>query len=222
MGMYSLKNLGALESTSTALGIGSGSEPPIFWLTNHVKYVVATDRYTLSTWNEANPTMLTHPERLSTIQFKPQRLSVMIMDGSHLCFDGETFEIIFSYCAIEHFGGGDRSHVKKAMREMERVLRPGGALSLTTEICVDGVEELLRLREEGKPFAADIFTPKELDECILRSTSLHLEGDLDISISERDRKVATKYPDEIDKLPHVLLDYDGALFTSVHLLFTKT
>jgi hypothetical protein len=55
------------------LGVGAGTETTIFYLTNHVGRVFATDLYLSSgSWGESAPwSMLVAPERFAPYPFEP-------------------------------------------------------------------------------------------------------------------------------------------------------
>jgi SAM-dependent methyltransferase len=61
-------------------------------------------------------------------------------DAKSIAADSGKFDLVVSLCALEHFGLGrygdelDMDGDEKALREMVRVLRPGGALVLSTTI----------------------------------------------------------------------------------------
>jgi SAM-dependent methyltransferase len=81
--------------------------------------------------------MLTDPTRHSgSIPFRPGRLVVQHMDGRSLRFEDNTFDFIYSCSSIEHFG--EAQDVAQAAKEMARVLKPGGLIAISTELCVKG------------------------------------------------------------------------------------
>ena len=71
IGMLSLKKAGKIDTNCIVLGIGSGTEAPVFYLTNHTKYVFCTDLYTITSkmWKEANKSILESPELFAPGQF---------------------------------------------------------------------------------------------------------------------------------------------------------
>ncbi|OLE57514.1 MAG: hypothetical protein AUI36_14575 [Cyanobacteria bacterium 13_1_40CM_2_61_4] len=83
--------------------------------------------------------------RVTTIDVRPRdplspRETVLTCDAKALDLPDESFDAVVSLCALEHFGLGrygdafDLHADSKAMREMRRVLKPGGYLILTTNI----------------------------------------------------------------------------------------
>lgn len=232
IGMLALQKLGKLTSNTVALGVGSGSETPLFFLTNRVRYVMSTDLYTITSkqWAEANVSMLTDPDRLAPHPYNRRRLGVQVMSGTDLRFEDNTFDIVFSYSSIEHFGSKDNA--AKAMREIERVLKPGGVASIATEIFVgDDVAKLGKAREWRKRFPwnkvirynifTEIFTREEIEKYIIGSTDLKLCWPVDYGVSRDDLKKAIVYPGKPDQYPHVFLDLRGILWGSIHLALRK-
>src|SRR5215217_4521180 len=65
--------------------------------------------------------------------YKENALTAMRMDGTKLEFDNDLFDVAFSFSSIEHFGGERHSGALKSMKEIERVLKPGGIAIIATE-----------------------------------------------------------------------------------------
>jgi hypothetical protein len=86
--------------------------------------------------SRANPDILSHPEAYAPFPYRRDRLTFMRMDGRHLEFADATFDIAYSLSSIEHFGGMEGAVA--TLREMTRVLKPGGVLALATEYVLDG------------------------------------------------------------------------------------
>lgn len=128
---------GVLRDDAEVLGVGAGTEPTVFWLTNHVRRVFATDLYLAGAWEEsANQRMLTEPGSAWEGEWNPRRLVVQHMDALDLRYEDDSFDAIFSSSSIEHFGSHD--DVARSIREAHRVLRPGGVLSVSTELRIAG------------------------------------------------------------------------------------
>jgi SAM-dependent methyltransferase len=232
IGMLALQKLGKLTPDAVALGVGSGSETPLFFLTNHVRYVMSTDLYTITSkqWTEADVNMLANPDRLAPHPYNRRRLGVQVMSGTDLRFEDNTFDIVFSYSSIEHFGG--KENAAKAMREIERVLKPGGIASIATEIFVgDDVAKLEQAREWRKKLPwnrvtrygifPEMFTREEIEKYLIGSTGLKPCWPVDYSVNPDDLKKAIMYPGKPDQYPHVFLDLRGILWGSIHIAFQK-
>jgi SAM-dependent methyltransferase len=232
IGMLALKRAGKIDNDCTFLGIGSGSEAPLFYLTNHAKYVFSTDLYTITSrrWKEANIGMLANPEQFAPGQFNRRRLGVQIMSGTDIRYEDNTFDAVFSYSSIEHFGGKDEA--AKSMREIERVLKPGGVASIATEIFVcPEVKELYRVRNIHSQFPynlfrrysifSEMFTPGELEQYLLESTNLKLLWPIDYSVETSDLEGAVNYPSTKNDKVHIFLKLKGIFWGSIHIALIK-
>jgi SAM-dependent methyltransferase len=220
IGMLALQKAGALQENKIALGVGAGKEYPLFWLTNHIRYVLATDLYSVSQrWqNEADSQMLVCPEKFYPLAINRRRLGVMVMDGTRLHFEDNTFDAVFSYSSIEHFGGIDAS--KRALQEIARVLKPGGAASIASELVVGDLREIKQKRDKGYSILHEVFTPAEMEELIIAS-GLTMANPLIYQVSKEDLATALLFPEEVAKSPHIVLQYDGIYWSSVHILLFK-
>ncbi|AKB55419.1 methyltransferase [Methanosarcina sp. A14] len=232
IGMLAMKKAGKMDNNCNFLGIGSGSEAPVFYLTNHAKYVFSTDLYTITSrrWKEANTDMLTNPERFAPSQFNRKRLGVQIMSGTNIHFDDNTFDAVFSYSSIEHFGGKDAA--AKSMKEIERVLKPGGVASIATEIFVcPESRELYRERKIHCQFPlrlfrrysifSEMFTHEELEQYLLASTNMKPLWPIDYSVEKSDLERAVNYPNSKTDKVHIFLNLKGILWGSIHIALVK-
>jgi len=138
MAVRTLVDFGAVHDRAEVLGVGAGDEPTIFWLTNRVRRVFATDLYLdPGVWKGfANASMMTDPARQWPAAWNPRRLVVQHMNALDLAYEDDSFDAIFTSRSIEHFG--THADVRRAASEMCRVLKPGGILSLSTEFLVEG------------------------------------------------------------------------------------
>lgn len=225
MGMYALERSG-IGKDATALGIGCGVEPPIFYMANRLRFVIATDLYNMNTpWGVVSR-MLTNPWEYAPYGYDRQRLAVMNANGTNLPFPEEFFDFVFSYSSIEHFGGKDKA--AQCLQEVRRVLKPGGVASITTELCVWGELFLPRLREK---YAAkrlhrygilkDMFTMQELDT-LVEASGLELSNPLAPSKAPPDAETWT-WPGKHGQ-PYLYMRPGFApdvVWTSVHLLLKK-
>ena len=237
IGMLTLK-AGKIDTNCIFLGIGSGTGAPVFHLTNHTKYVFCTDLYTITSkmWREANKSMLESPELFAPGQFNRKRLSVQIMSGTDIHFEDNTFDAIFSYSSIEHFG--EKKAVLDCMKEIERVLKPGGVASVATEIFVGKeLEKLHRYREKDSQFPynllrghykifSEIFTRDELERYLLASTNMKLLYPIDFSVDMNDLAGAVKFPltkeyNYDQNITHIFLDMNGIMWGSIHIALIK-
>jgi glycosyltransferase involved in cell wall biosynthesis/SAM-dependent methyltransferase len=233
-----LRHFGALHDTARILGVGAGTETTIFYLTNHVGQVYATDLYyTPGSWETFAPAaMLIAPERFAPYPFRRERLIVQHMDGRLLRYPDNFFDGIFSSGSVEHFGSLE--FVANAAYEMGRVLKPGGVLTLSTELKLAGPAEGL-----GFDSSTLLLSREQIMRHIVEASGLELVDELDLGVDEATMRtprdllafiqkynetVAHDAPNAIDtqvgasELPHIVLTHQGYVFTSVHLALRKT
>jgi SAM-dependent methyltransferase len=237
MSVRALRTMGALHPDASILGVGAGTEATTFYLTNHVRQVVATDLYlSPGTWGNFAPGfMLVEPEKVAPYPFHRERLVVQHMDGRLLHFPDNSFDGIYSSGSIEHFGGP--ADIAASAYEMGRVLKPGGILTLSTEFQISGPPG-----GEGWP-GVYLFTSNTIRRLIMEASGLELVDELDSEVSpltletrqdlsqivaDMNRVVEAQgaYPrvGEViwPRYPHILQVSQGYVFGSVHLTLRKT
>ena len=237
MSVLALRQLGALRPDANILGVGAGTETTIFYLTNHVGRVFATDLYLgAGRWDQSAPWyMLVSPDRFAPYPFCRERLVVQHMDGRLLDYPDSTFDGIFSSGSIEHFGS--MQSIASSAYEMGRVLKPGGVMTVSTEYRISG------------PVGGDgwdgmrFFSPEALQRYIVDASGLQpvdeFEGDLSEATMSSQRELSF-YQRETDRAlakhgrfprvaevvwstyPHLVLSDSGYVFGSVHLTLRKT
>jgi SAM-dependent methyltransferase len=211
--VYGLERLGALGDDRTALGVGAGHECVLYYLANRTRLTVATDLYegefADSIAEEASPEFLTNPAKFAPFRYREDRLVGLPADGLSLPFRDGSFDVVYSLSSIEHFGGHDRS--AQAVREMARVLRPGGIACIATEFILDGGQH------------GEYFTFEDLTRWIIgASPAFELVEPLDTTPPPAQYcDDPVRLPDEPLKTPHVVLSAGGWLFTSVVLFLRK-
>ncbi|MGI8728817.1 MAG: class I SAM-dependent methyltransferase [Solirubrobacteraceae bacterium] len=232
MAVRALRSHGALRPDAQILGVGAGNEPTLFWLTRHVARVFATDLYLGDEWDEsAAPEMFTNPGRFWPAQWDPRRLVVQHMDGRDLTHPDASFDGVFSSSSIEHFGTGE--DVARAIDEAYRVLRPGGVLSLSTE---------LRIAGDGPGLPGILlFTARQLDELVVRRCPWEAGVSIDRPPSPATLETCQQFEDVAADVrahvaengailfhrlrwttyPHLVLQHGEHIWTSVHLALRK-
>ena len=152
-----LRHLGALSEDSWVLSVGAGHEEPMYFLTNEVRWVFATDLYGDTSFSnrEANASVLIDAGHFARIPYNPRRLVVQHMDALELRYEDNTFHAAYSLSSIEHFGG--MQGAVGSLREFHRVLRPGGVAAVATEV---GVNRAPQWSEPG----LELFTPEAIME----------------------------------------------------------
>jgi SAM-dependent methyltransferase len=222
MAALALNDGAVLRPDAEILGIGAGSEATLFWLTNYVRRVWATDLYANpGSWvGAAPPTMLLDPGSAWDGPWNPRRLVVQHMDACELHYEDETFDGIFSSGSIEHFGSLERIGI--AMDEAFRVLKRGGTASFSTEFLISGDP----LVDEEHIVC---FTPELIERVIvgrrdwvpITTIDYQLtEATLATEIESSEYNAREARGDSIN--PHCVLRVESNVITSVHIALRKS
>jgi len=134
--IYGLERLDMIKEGHSALGVGSGREPISFYLADRIGKVVATDLYGNETWTNSNGAeapadIVEDATKYCPRPYRADRLSFQNADGTNLPYADESFDFCWTISSIEHFGG--HGAAAQSMREMARVTKPGGIVSVVTE-----------------------------------------------------------------------------------------
>lgn len=233
MAVRALYDGGATHPRAEMLGIGAGGEPTLFYLTNHVRRVFATDLYLgEGGWKEqAPPLMMSDPGQFWPGPWNPRRLVVQHMNALELKYEDNSFDGVFSSSSLEHFGTPD--DIRRAVREMHRVLKPGGVMSVSTEFRLAGPGT-------GLP-GVHMFSANEVTDWLMGGGGWEPLSPLDLSAAAGREAEAISFGDALGDLvrhtdehgglyfhrlnwgryPHVVLAHDGYLWTSIHLGLRK-
>jgi SAM-dependent methyltransferase len=208
--LYGCRRLGVLRDAAQVISVGAGHERVLYWLANHVSRVVATDRYE-GVWQaiqgrEGDPGVLRRPEAFAPFSYRRERLAFMRMDGRRLAFADATFDIAYSLSSIEHIGGP--AGAADAVREMGRVLRPGGILAIATEYVIAG------------PPHEETFQPDAFDS-LIDQPGLELVEPIDRSVYRRyDHQPVDLYANPY-QTPHMVVRFNDTVFTTVMVFLRK-
>jgi SAM-dependent methyltransferase len=202
--IYGCRRLGALHQDSTILSVGAGHELVLYWLANHARRVVATDMYE-GVWQDAqgregNPDVTTHPEDYAPLPYQRDRLTFLKMDGRRLAFRDGAFDIAYSLSSIEHFGGVDEA--SRTIREMARVLKPGGLLAVATEYVLHG------------PPHEETFQPEEF-AALIDQPGLRPVQPIDDRVFDRYEYAAIDLYKNPYQAPHMVVRFNDTVFTTV-------
>jgi SAM-dependent methyltransferase len=223
-----MKRFGKLNNNNTAIGIGAGRELILFYLTNYLGHLYATDLYSRKEWENFAPVgFLENPGKYSPFPYDQSALTVLRMDGTRLEFPSDSFDIVFSFSSIEHFGGANHSGALKSLKEMERVLKPGGIAIIATEYIINNKDppdltnqfynertinshliDRLDIMKLVEPVDLTI-SPKTLDTGIIDASDA---VDWDTSRVDDDFKQAN---------PYIVIKLGNMLVTSIILVFQK-
>lgn len=124
------------SANSVALGLGCLHENLIYIFANRFKYTYATDiAYypkddpKLKLWGEEGYTI--DDVYKSNIPYDRNKLTVLPMDMTNLEFPNDMFDVVWCSSSVEHVG--ELSDVLGCFKEVERVLKPNGIFSITSE-----------------------------------------------------------------------------------------
>ncbi|MCW3038525.1 MAG: class SAM-dependent methyltransferase [Solirubrobacterales bacterium] len=244
LGSY-LEEVGAITPEAQVLAVAAGHEEPLYWLSNRVARVLATDIYGDGGFNvegrEADASMLTDPGAFAPYDYRPDHLEVAHMNALALDLPDESFDVVFSLSSIEHFGGAPGA--EQGAAEMARVLKPGGHLVIVTECFVGSsilddarVQNAIRILTRGRRCTTatarqrvlEVFTPEEIQKHVVAPTGLSLVQPLDLTVSEKtfDNLIHWVGAGELtpktgNDYPHILLQGHGSPWTSAFLAFQK-
>jgi hypothetical protein len=179
--------LGLINPRSRVLAVGAGIELPLYYLGLHAKSVLATDIYDTSTFvNEAPKDFLDKFHSNRPFEYDRSKMTFRSMDGTDLSkLANASFDIVFSFSSIEHFGGHQQA--AKSVTEQARVLAPGGALTVVSELLLAGGGGAADCGGRQSS-CAGLFTPQAISEYIIQpglAAGLQLYGAMDFNISAK-------------------------------------
>ena len=215
--LYGLERLGMIKENHRAIGVGAGRECVIFWLGDRLRQVVATDLYGNEAWTseggrEADASVLEDPQRFCPRPIRQEAIEFRVMDGTDLGFyPDESFDVAWSLSSIEHFGSHQRAG--DAVREIGRVLRPGGIAVIATEY--------LLLPDQSHD---EFFNRSDLEQYVLKaSPRLELVEPIDWSLPPEEYLIdAVVFPHGGDRTRrHIVLNDGWIQWTSIIAFFRK-
>lgn len=206
--LYGLRSLRRLAPDATALGIGCGHEELMYFLANRIGKVVATDLYEGAyLGGESAADVLAHPAKYAPFHFREDRLEVRQMNALTLQFDAGSFDFAFCLSSLEHFGS--EADKLTALREMHRVLKPGGVAVLTTEVVLN------RLGRGSQYFQRETVTR------LIGAAGFALDGPVDFGVEQEYSARPLALPMDAFAVPHVVLRNFHTIYTSVALFLIK-
>jgi len=209
--LFSLKQLEFLNPESLCLAVGAGREHLLYYLTYKIKKVFGIDLYEGKYYGgEDEKDIPISTERYAPFPYFKEKLSLFRMNALKLEFPDNYFDFIFSASSIEHFG--TKKDILKSIKEMYRVLKPGGVTAITTELKLNSLGTTL---PNVKPFFF-----KELMD-LIHKAGFNTSKEFDSRIEKEYFDNWVKLPEEINKRPHVILRFFNTIFTSIHLVLQK-
>jgi SAM-dependent methyltransferase len=222
LGIIAMKRFNKINKNSVAIGVGAGKEDVLFYLANKINHVYATDLYSELRWRKAATyDFVTNPAKYAPFPYKQSAMTVLQMDATNLEFPSDNFDIAFSFSSIEHFGGENHSGALKSLKEMERVLKPGGIAIITTEYILNSKEHKEFFNKST--IYSDIINKLDglslIEPLDLRITTNTLNSVIDFYLQGIDWD---NYDIEFKKShPNVVLRNKDILWTSMMLVFSK-
>ena len=209
--LYGLTRLGRLHDRIDVLSVGAGHEAILYWLANHVGSVIATDMYEEGRWasvgiREGDARVIARPQDYAPFPYREDRLVFLKMDGRHLGFRSDTFDVAYSLSSIEHFGG--LPGAQAAVDEMVRVLKPGGMLVLATEYMLAGAPH------------EEVFQPAEVHALVSRP-GVRLVQPIDEQVYQRYEYAAVDLYKNRFQTPHMVVRMGETVFTTVMVFLEK-
>ncbi|HEY1651004.1 MAG TPA: class I SAM-dependent methyltransferase [Acidimicrobiales bacterium] len=215
--IWGLEQLNMIHPEHRAIGVGAGRECVIFWLGDRLRQVVASDLYGGAHWSdtggrEADPAVLEDPQQFCPRPIRNDVIEFKTLDGTDLgIYPADTFDFAWSLSSIEHFGSHERA--ADAVRELARVVRPGGIVAVATEY--------LLLPEQSH---AEYFNRQDLEDYVIKAApDLELIEPVDWSLPPAEFLVdSIVFPQGIERTRrHVVLNDGLVQWTSVMLFLRK-
>jgi SAM-dependent methyltransferase len=222
LGIIAMKRFNKINKNSVAIGVGAGKEDVLFYLANKMNHVYATDLYSELRWRKAATyDFVINPTKYAPFPYKQNALTVLQMDATNLEFPSDNFDVAFSFSSIEHFGGENHSGALKSLKEIERVLKPGGIAIVATEFILNSKEHKEFFNKST--IYSDILNRLDglslVEPLDLRVTTNTLDTVLDYFSQGIDWD---SYDIEFKKThPHIILRIRDILITSLMLVFKK-
>lgn len=210
-----------LNDNITTLSIASGREQITYYLTNFMCQVFMTDLY----GDDAHASeknlhiMIKDPMVNCKVKCNEQRLVTQYMNALNLRYPDNFFDLTYSICAIEHFGGIDA--FIKSVEEMTRVTKTGGYIYITTECIINGVNDV---HEVG----ISMFSPNTLNMMLSKVSNIKLVEPIDYESSQITSNCAVPminsdgtYRDYSLPYHDISISHKGCIFTSITMWFKK-
>lgn len=207
--VYALQKMGLWSKRAVGLSVAGGRERLLYYGAIHLARFVAVDIYGKGEFAgvEADKEFLLHPEAFAPYAYPTERLKALYMNALDLKFEDNTFDFAVSMSSIEHFGGIEQA--VRALGEMKRVVKPGGAILVTTECILNGNGYIT------------YFLPQDI-KTLIAASGLELIEDIDWSLSDKSlRHLCDDQEDDLDATPHLNLRHENSIWTSISLVFTK-
>ena len=212
VGLYGLNKLGLIRPDALGLSVGAGIEWPLFYLADRVRRVHAIDFYSLGSHSsDRDPRIPEHAAQLAPFPYRREGLLFQTMNALDLQFDNDTFDFVFTFSSIEHFGG--QAGAILAMQEIARVLKPGGVVAIATEMVLNRAPH------------PEFFKPEDVEPVFVGGSGLELVEPLNLHVDAE--LISNPVPFDVppgfqgDTGPHTSVSIGGVTFTSIEFFLRK-
>ena len=224
-----LEDFHKLNSESSLICIGAGTEDTLFYFAEFAKLIVAIDQYDKETvWSDVAPREFLRDPNSYNPYGETSNLLAISADATDLPLPSNFFDGAFSCGSIEHFGGLDKAN--EALRELSRVLKIGGIASISTEYRLRGPNDKYSWGED-----TFLFSWVDIQEKLLEGTGLELVDELEnLEIDQETLLTRKNLPeflnvvknsDRVDHVreayPNLVMLHEGFMFCSVHFALRK-
>jgi SAM-dependent methyltransferase len=215
MVLRNMEALSALHDKADVLGLACETEPVIYYAAARARSVLATDLYQGEGGGDwkANQTRIDDVYGSTKLVYPRERLSVRNMDMRHIDAPDESFDLVWSCCAIEHVD--TIAELQTVLTEVSRVLRPGGIHVFTTDWKLWG----------GYSYFPNAFVfDRPLLERTLKGVKLAPIGPIDLSFSRNrlNTPLWRGLRPIFEQMSHIVLYSRGVLHVSVAFAFKKS
>lgn len=200
---FALEKVLEAPAMASGLVVNAAAEPLVFGLANRMRSVTAADEYGADA--AAPAAMLSEPERFSPFAFAKNRLWVVKMGSTRLGFPEESFDFVV-LCALHRLRSEEAAI--RALAECARVVRPGGATIIVTELGLNGRE------------GPGLFVPGQLSRIVAASDLQPIE-ETDFSLTDATLDGFVDLARGADQRPHFVLAHGDVLFTSAVIVLER-
>ena len=236
MAVRTLADHGVLRRDARVLAVGPGTPDTVLYVTRLCGEVVAADTREWRPGPERAAARDGHTDAAAPFAFRAERLTVRHLDVRFLDYPDAYFDAILTW-SLEDLARHAQG-IAAVLSEMERVLRPGGILSLTTEIQLS-VDPLRQPRSPRTPApASDV-----IQRAVAQAGGLEPLAGMDLAVSHPTRATSrdaarafavwrarrARQPEGVVApdwtywdLPHIVVERRGRRYTSAHMAWRRT
>ncbi len=223
MGFKALREYGYMKKDKIALGIGCGYEPIMYVLAKYLKMVIGTDLYGQTSFrnNEASDDILKDPSSKCSFPYDKNSLLIRSMDACSIDFASNSFDILFSFSSLEHFG--TTQNILESMKHSYRVLKKGGIYVIALDYIFKYPGQY-KERDKRSGQNNEFFTREEV-EYLIKESGFHTKEKINYDVDESHitniYDVYTALSTTGKRTPHIYLKCDDYYFTSLFLALFK-